>query len=125
MCTCLTTCCGHLSAGRRASDRRGPSGDLGPLDPAIKVLEIESLGIKVQRGCSSTLLQERLSTALPKVLLGHCGWCFQVNIHMCSFAFPGSLASIPISGQDDFRPPLGYHRVQPKRQGPLLSCQAP
>ena len=48
--TCLTICCGCLSAGRRAPDRRGPSGDLGPLDPAIKVLEIESLGIKVNEG---------------------------------------------------------------------------
>lgn len=26
---------------------RGPEGDLGPLDPATKVLEFESLGIKV------------------------------------------------------------------------------
>ena len=68
--TCLTMRCGYLSAGRRAPDRRGPSGDLGPLDPAIKVLEIESLGIKVIQGCWSTLSQQRLSPALHKVSLG-------------------------------------------------------
>jgi len=38
----------YLSAGRRNPDMKGPSGDLGALDPATRVVEFESLGTKVR-----------------------------------------------------------------------------
>jgi hydrocephalus-inducing protein len=38
----------YLSAGRRNPDMKGPSGALGPLDPATRVVEFESLGTKVR-----------------------------------------------------------------------------
>eukprot|EP00854_Cymbomonas_tetramitiformis_P000766 gene766-1240_t len=38
----------YLSAGRRNPEMRGPSGELGPLDPQTRVLEFESLGTKVR-----------------------------------------------------------------------------
>lgn len=36
-----------LGAGRRSADMPSPGRDQGPLDPATKVLEMESLGVKV------------------------------------------------------------------------------
>ena len=36
-----------LGAGRRSADMPSPGRDQGPLDPATKVLEMESLGGKV------------------------------------------------------------------------------
>ncbi|KAK9824158.1 hypothetical protein WJX72_008157 [[Myrmecia] bisecta] len=38
----------YVSSGRRGPEMRGPQGDLGPLDPATKVFELESLGVKVR-----------------------------------------------------------------------------
>ncbi|KAG2489301.1 hypothetical protein HYH03_012133 [Edaphochlamys debaryana] len=38
----------YLSGGRRTPDMPGPSGAIEPLDPATRVLEVESLGIKVR-----------------------------------------------------------------------------
>ena len=38
----------YVRAGRRSPDMPGPDGSLGPLDPATKVLEFESLGTKVR-----------------------------------------------------------------------------
>jgi hydrocephalus-inducing protein len=38
----------YLSSGRRNPDMKGPEGDLGPLDPATRVVEYESLGTKVR-----------------------------------------------------------------------------
>ncbi|KAF0682818.1 Aste57867_25117 [Aphanomyces stellatus] len=35
-------------AGRRALNLVGPSGELGPLDPSVRVVEMESLGIRVR-----------------------------------------------------------------------------
>jgi len=38
----------YVSAGRRNPELPGPSGALEPLDPATKVLEFESLGVRVR-----------------------------------------------------------------------------
>lgn len=38
----------YLSAARRSPDMPGPSGIIEPLDPATRVLEVESLGVKVR-----------------------------------------------------------------------------
>lgn len=38
----------YLSSGRRNPEMRGPSGSLGPLDPATRVLEFESLGFRIR-----------------------------------------------------------------------------
>lgn len=38
----------YLAAGRRNPNMKGPDGDLGPLDPATRVVEFESLGTRVR-----------------------------------------------------------------------------
>lgn len=38
----------YLSSGRRNPDMRGPTGGLGPLDPATKVIEFDSLGFRIR-----------------------------------------------------------------------------
>lgn len=37
----------YIAGGRRAADMPGPTGALGPLDPATRVVELLSLGIRV------------------------------------------------------------------------------
>ena len=39
---------GYVREGRRSPEMPGPDGSLGPLDPATKVIEFESLGTKVR-----------------------------------------------------------------------------
>jgi hydrocephalus-inducing protein len=46
----------YISGGRRAPDMPGPSGALGPLDPATRVLELASLGVKVKNSLSFAVL---------------------------------------------------------------------
>ncbi|KXZ49496.1 hypothetical protein GPECTOR_21g722 [Gonium pectorale] len=38
----------YVSGGRRSPDMPGPSGSIEPLDPATRVLEVESLGVRVR-----------------------------------------------------------------------------
>ncbi|EFJ42226.1 hypothetical protein VOLCADRAFT_67248 [Volvox carteri f. nagariensis] len=38
----------YVSAGRRSPDMPGPSGSIEPLDPATRVVEVESLGVRVR-----------------------------------------------------------------------------
>ena len=40
-----------FAAGRRSADMPSPGREQGPLDPATKVLEMESLGVKVSLVC--------------------------------------------------------------------------